>query len=322
MTNAKISIIVPVYNREEYLKKCIDSIVSQSYKNLEIILVDDGSTDSSLSVCREYENADSRIIVISKENGGVSSARNAGLDSATGDFIGFVDSDDYIEEDMYERLIQPYFNSETDLVCCGMFYPEQRRPKAETEYSADEACALMFDIENKNAYIKTYCCNKLYKASIIKNNSLCFDTGLVIAEDHKFNFDYIINCKRVCVIPFALYHYVWNESSATNNYFQSLSSKESDMSDYFLAHAKSERLKEAVLKWAATCYYRGIIYGYCNKKNGKDSFNYSVRRIKNEKGFYLSHLDMLNKKQKLFVLSMIYAPRLYSFYKRIRVWKA
>ena len=101
-----ISVIVPVYNVEKYLDNCVESIVNQTYKDLEIILVDDGSPDNCPAMCDEWAKKDSRIRVIHKENGGVSSARNIGLDNVTGEYIGFVDSDDYLESNMYELLLQ------------------------------------------------------------------------------------------------------------------------------------------------------------------------------------------------------------------------
>lgn len=114
-----ISIIVPVYNVEDYLHECIDSILNQSYRDLEIILVDDGSPDNSPKICDEYAKKDSRIKVIHKKNGGLSSARNAGLDLATGTFIGFIDSDDWIEPDMYKNLISAIKENNCQLACCG-----------------------------------------------------------------------------------------------------------------------------------------------------------------------------------------------------------
>ena len=113
--NNLISIIVPIYNVEKYLKKCIDSIINQTYKNLEIILVDDGSPDNCGKICDEYAKKDNRIKVIHKENGGVSSARNVGVENATGEYIGFVDSDDYIEKDMYEVLINNLKKENADI---------------------------------------------------------------------------------------------------------------------------------------------------------------------------------------------------------------
>ena len=120
-----ISIIVPVYNVEKYLSKCIDSIINQTYKNIEIILIDDGSTDSSGAICDKYALVDSRIHVLHIENSGVSNARNVGLNHATGDYIGFVDSDDYIEPNMYELLLEELIADDVDVVQCN--HAESRR---------------------------------------------------------------------------------------------------------------------------------------------------------------------------------------------------
>ena len=112
----KLSVIVPVYNTENYLRKCVDSILASTYENLEVILVDDGSPDNSGAICDEYAERDARVKVIHKENGGLSSARNAGLDIATGDYITFVDSDDYIANDIYEKIIAKFATENVDLV--------------------------------------------------------------------------------------------------------------------------------------------------------------------------------------------------------------
>ena len=114
----KISVIVPVYNVEDYLDRCINSIVKQTYKNLEIILVDDGSTDSSYKICNEWAKKDERIKVLHNKNEGVSKARNVGIDASTGDFIAFVDSDDYIEETMFEKLLDKQKTNNSDIVFC------------------------------------------------------------------------------------------------------------------------------------------------------------------------------------------------------------
>ena len=112
----KLSVIVPIYNVEQYLKKCLNSIVNQTYKDLEIILVDDGSPDGCPQLCDEYASLDNRIKVIHKKNGGLSSARNAGLDIATGDYVTFVDSDDYLETDIYEKVINIFEDHSADIV--------------------------------------------------------------------------------------------------------------------------------------------------------------------------------------------------------------
>ena len=116
MDNLLISVIVPVYNTEKYLGRCVDSIINQTYTNLEIILVDDGSPDNSPAICDEYAKKDQRIKVIHKENGGLSSARNAGLDIAKGDFISFIDSDDWVEKDLFEVLVSLYGKTQAEII--------------------------------------------------------------------------------------------------------------------------------------------------------------------------------------------------------------
>ena len=120
MDNPKISVIVPVYKVEKYLDRCVESIVNQTYKNLEIILVDDGSPDDCPAICDAWANKDERIKVMHKENGGASSARNAGLDASSGDYVGFIDGDDIIDNDMYEMLLNNLVFTGADISRCGM----------------------------------------------------------------------------------------------------------------------------------------------------------------------------------------------------------
>ena len=119
MISPKITVIVAVYNTEKYLRKCVDSILNQTYQDLEIFLVDDGSSDSSSSICDDYAKADKRIKVMHKSNGGQGSARNLALDAATGELIGFIDSDDWIDADMYEFLLSKAISENADIVECG-----------------------------------------------------------------------------------------------------------------------------------------------------------------------------------------------------------
>ena len=144
-----ISVIVPVYNVEDYLDRCINSIINQTYKNLEIILVDDGSTDSSGRKCDDFALKDDRIKVLHKENGGVSSARNAGLDVATGDYIGFVDSDDTIESNMYELLFNNAIEYHTKVSSCQI----RTKDIDGTESSIDITQSKLFSKYNRE---KTY----------------------------------------------------------------------------------------------------------------------------------------------------------------------
>lgn len=136
-----ISVIVPVFNTENYLKKCIDSILQQTYQDIELIIVDDGSTDNSFFICKEYERKDRRVKVIHKENGGQGSARNVGLDVCKGEYIIFVDSDDYILPDMFQILIKNATLANADISCCAVYSQEDGSDKK-------EECHILFFCRN------------------------------------------------------------------------------------------------------------------------------------------------------------------------------
>ena len=173
MQNPLISIIVPIYKVETYIKKCVDSILNQAYKNLEVILVDDGSPDNCGDICDEYSLIDNRVKTIHKKNGGLSSARNAGLDVASGDYIGFVDSDDWIESDMYESLYKTLTERKADISVCGRYIVEDGRITtiSDTEevqvFTKQEALSqLVLDEYNG---IKNFAWDKLYKKELFEN---------------------------------------------------------------------------------------------------------------------------------------------------------
>ena len=167
----KISVIVAAYNIENYIEKCLDSIISQTYKELEIIVVDDGSTDRTLERITNVSMNDERIILINKPNGGLSSARNAGLDKATGDYIGFIDGDDYIAEDMYETLLGGIVKNNCEIAMCAVLKVYNHYTEKDNlinhsiVMSKKEATEAL--IEEK--YIKHYAVNKLYTASLFKD---------------------------------------------------------------------------------------------------------------------------------------------------------
>ena len=164
-----ISVIVPIYNVEDYLDRCVDSIINQTYKNLEIILVDDGSPDNCPKMCDDYAKIDNRIKVVHKENGGLSDARNAGMKVATGEYVSFIDSDDYVSLDFYETLLQTMIDNDSDIVECGVvkFYENGKFD----EYSDDQMIKNFNTVDglegliNENSFHQ-YVWNKLYKSSI------------------------------------------------------------------------------------------------------------------------------------------------------------
>lgn len=222
MNKPLVSVIVPAYKVEKYLDKCVESIVEQTYKNLEIILVDDGSPDNCPSMCDSWAQKDSRIKVIHKENGGVSSARNAGIDAAEGEFIGFVDSDDWLEPDMYECLVENALKYDADISRCGYYvdWPDH------TSYvgGMESKITLPDEIEARCEMLETYhgtaaLWNKIYRAALF--DSLRIDESMKITEDWYINYILLRRSKRTVYDAICKYHYIMHGDNATKSYNRS-----------------------------------------------------------------------------------------------------
>ena len=205
-----ISVIVPIYNVEKYLTKCIESIINQTYKNLEIILVDDGSPDKSPIICDEYAKKDNRIKVIHKKNGGLSDARNYGMSLATGEYISFIDSDDYIDEEMYEKMIFELINNDSDIVSCAInnVYSDRVESSYIEERVYDTELALKNLILGRDLNQTVW--NKLYKKDVI--NGILFEKGK-INEDDFWTYQVFANSKKIITLNKPLYNYIHRESS-------------------------------------------------------------------------------------------------------------
>lgn len=203
-----ISVIVPIYNIEKYLPQCIESIVKQTYTNLEIILVNDGSTDSSGDICNKYSLNDSRIVVINKENGGLSDARNAGIEAANGSYIGFVDGDDWIEEMMYQNLLSAIKEFDADL----SFGVTERETRKHFENNITNELVVIDGDDILNAYIcpehnphiLKAAWDKLYKRDLI--GELRFIKG-IHGEDGPFNMEIMCKAKKCVFVSKVIYHY-------------------------------------------------------------------------------------------------------------------
>ena len=214
--NSLVSVIVPVYNVEKYLDKCIKSILNQKYRNIEIILVDDGSTDSSGSICDSYAKKDDRIKVIHKKNGGLSSARNTGIDEAKGEYIGFVDSDDYIDEDMYETMVKKLIDNNSDIVICSKVIEYSNGKILKNNYKEKLIKDNIEGLKQLNSYkvFDMSACDKLYKISLFKNIRFPFGKK---CEDYYTMFKLISKCKKILYIPNCYYHYFQRENSISRN---------------------------------------------------------------------------------------------------------
>ena len=207
-----ISVIVPVYNAEKYLHRCIKRILAQDYTDFELLLIDDGSTDNSGTICDEYAIKDNRIRVFHKENGGVSSARNWGLDNAIGEYIMFVDSDDYMLPGMLEVMLSTLESKKADLVVCGTTETGGGywRPIADVDYSINQLKENFVSLLHTELLSPPW--NKIYKKDIIGNNRFCEDISF--GEDLLFNIQYLEKCENISFIkesPF--YHEKENENS-------------------------------------------------------------------------------------------------------------
>lgn len=211
--NDKISVIVPIYNSEKYLDNCLKSICSNSFLNLEIILVNDGSTDSSEKICRSYAKNDSRIILINQDNQGVSKTRNNGIKKATGKYIAFIDSDDQIDKDYFNKLYKNLKSTNSDLVVCSI---KQINRDYESDFSAQSGCINLISIDEKGRklwktlnhnYLLCGPCNKLYVSEIIKKNNIFFPIDTSYGEDLLFNFSYLKYCKTISYTPATTYFY-------------------------------------------------------------------------------------------------------------------
>lgn len=220
--NPLASIIIPVYNTAPYLERCINSVVNQTYKNLEIICVDDGSTDGSELIVDEYAKRDSRIKVVHKQNGGESSARNVGIRMMTGQYVGFIDCDDWIEPEMYEKLVSAIIEKDVDMVASSWYKDyDETTIKIENQLSVSKEVFGREELLNyiyKRDYYRgfTYMWDKLYRRSLFYDEEgqlILFDEDLVLGGDVLYLGRLALNTKKAYYLDAAFYHYYQRDAS-------------------------------------------------------------------------------------------------------------
>lgn len=227
-----VSVIIPVYNAKKYLKYTLESIINQTLKNIQIIIINDGSKDNSLSICEMYSKIDSRIIIINKKNEGVSIARNHGIEIAKGEYLMFIDADDWIEPNMCELLYNNIKDNDADMTLCNHIIEHKNEQKYiklgleniltdKNEISNNLILPLVGDkgknIKNELASFRSPW-GKIFKKSIIKENNIKFNSELIIGEDFIFNLQYLNHIKKLSVEHECLYHYRINQESTLNKY--------------------------------------------------------------------------------------------------------
>lgn len=226
-----ISIIVPIYNIEKYLARGLESLISQTYPHLEIILVNDGSKDNSLAICEDYARRDGRIKVIDKVNEGVSVARNTGLEAATGSYVGFIDPDDWVEPNMYEQLYKQIKKWDSPVCLCNYFKDSKKKSAPKTFAFKDELLEgkeiiekLVNDMVGMPDLMPTYVCvmgcvwRGLFKKAFLDQYQLRFVPGVSIMEDLVFMVQTLLKCDQVAIDQGIYYHYVQNPSSVLHTY--------------------------------------------------------------------------------------------------------
>lgn len=280
----KISVIVPIYKAENYLRKCVDSILNQTYKNLEIILVDDGSPDGSGAICDEYAKKDKRVVVIHKKNAGVSAARNSGLDIAKGDYVAFVDSDDYVDEKMYEALVGAFEKTKADLVICDHYsvcgdkiLSKSKHETASFYKNNEKDRPILFGACNININAPW---NKLYKMKLINHR---FDENCSYGEDQKFNLDYITNCSVIHYLNLPLYYYITNHSLLTPKAHANFIERQLMLAKYRLKFLQNNNFDDEISKQA---FYWTLVKPLCSgyyhetkidKKKAKQDFDNAMK---------------------------------------------
>ena len=225
--NNRLSVIVPVYNVQEYLRRCLDSILSQSYEDLEIICVDDGSSDGSGGILDEYASKDARIKVMHRENGGVVSARQAGMRQVTGRYTTFVDPDDWMEPDMYQDMMAKMREHPVDLVASGFIRdygshtvcdPEKKFGLFTGDRLRDEIKRCLVDYERPFRFLlQASLCIKIYKSDLLKEFQLGIPGGVTVDTDTVCVYPYIMRCQGIYIMKECYYHYCQRENSCLNN---------------------------------------------------------------------------------------------------------
>lgn len=236
----KVSIILPVYNGEKYLNRCIKTIISQTYKNIELIIINDGSTDNTKQICEEYSKVDSRVVVINKENEGVSKARNIGLEIARGKYVTFVDADDWIDIHTYENTIKIMEEKDIDILKFS-YIREYGKIKKYYKYTIDANKVILKEEYDKKIYpymFSTYdmssVCLTIFRRENL--NKIKFDLNLKYGEDFLFITQAIIKSNKIYVMPNFYYHYFCNNTSVTN--IRTYEAYEKKISDIIYANNK------------------------------------------------------------------------------------
>jgi len=287
----KVSIIVPIYNVEKYINRCIKSILSQTIKEIEVILVNDGSTDNSGNIAEEFARMDNRIQVIHKVNGGLSTARNAGLEIATGEYLLFVDSDDWLDNDSIETIYNNAIEFNADIVAF-----DYRRVFEDEKNKIQEKCLNLREelIDFKQITLEDYVLeyllknghghevwNKLYKRTMINNNNINFvNNKEVFAEDFLFNLCVLCHVKKIKVIHNSFYNYLQRPESLMNSKKPFIIQRYAKLYDHFITHVKKNNRIEDFGESLGIIYYCLLRWGLLISLKQNEKFSQISNQLK------------------------------------------
>ena len=342
-----ISIIVPVYNAEKTIERCVKSIQKSTYKKIEMILINDGSTDNSLFICEKLQKYDDRIRIITKENSGAGLSRESGLQVAKGKYIGFVDADDYINEEMYFKLYEKVKNESLDVCFCGNYecfpngeivennirFPKEIYEEKEIKSKIARNAVWFAPAESDENHMFSLW-RGLYSKEIIKENDLHFLNERVInSEDGFFNFQYLCNAKRLGFVHECLYYYGIYQSSLTND-----KSRWEDIEDVrtnnwyrsIASYAKEKNIKKYIIPYL-NAEYLGKVRKYINELifEKPSNFKYAYKEEK-KKYFYKKNIRILftrgnGIKNKVDLVLCFYFISLYRYFflkgKKLKLFK-
>ena len=310
-SESRISVIIPIYNTAAYLPRCLDSILNSTYQNLEVLCINDGSTDESAAILKRYATEDSRVIAVNKANAGVSSARNTGLDLATGDFIAFVDSDDWVHPQSFEILAWGQEQTEADIVIGKYSITAENKQKfKQIDLKTVEVTAIPNVDAMKIGQLKSLVWGRLYKRSSI--SGLRFENGLKWGEDTFFSICTLSNNPNIALVDSELYYYFQRETSSTR--ILPFSSKLALVRCYLTYYGKSESdtqrclyLKQG-LKQALACRYTGMF-----EATGEEQHECSMllEQCKEK----LRESNIVGKKETLVYNAFILVPALYRLFR-------
>lgn len=281
MKQPKVSVIIPVYNLERYLHRCLDSVTRQTLTDIEIICINDGSDDGSLAMLRAYEQADPRIRVIDKENGGQGLARNIGIDMARGEYLGFVDGDDWIEADMYEKMYHAAKKNNADLQLCTVTRLDTDGKVLGIQCNYDRYIGNRFnneavvftwnDIADVLFKLERFSVNKIYKRTFIKNNNIRFSLHRCY-EDNIFHFRTLFEAERISIVRTPFYNYMFNRKGASSSKTKNVATLfdvNLEIIEYMKAHKVKSELMQRFDNYRIRRY---LSYYYISDKKNRESF--------------------------------------------------